>query len=156
MAKGPQPGDPAPDFELTGTDGAFKLSGQRGRRVILLFYPGDETPVCTKQFCSYRDDADKLEDLDAVVVGISAQNVASHESFKASHGLTVPLVADEDRAVAGRYGVSAPGLGTRRAVIVIDAQGVVRHRHVHLLGLGYQNVDDLRKALDELDAGAPA
>jgi len=156
MAKGPQPGESAPDFELTGTDGTFKLSGQLHRRVILLFYPGDETPVCTKQFCSYRDDADKLDDLDAVIVGISPQSVDSHESFKARHGLTVPLLADEDRAVAERYGVSAPGLGTRRAVIVIDEQGIVRHRHVHMLGLGYQNVDDLRKALDELDAGAPA
>jgi thioredoxin-dependent peroxiredoxin len=154
VAKGPQPGEPAPDFQLEGTDGTFRLSDQRGRRIILLFYPGDETPVCTKQFCSYRDDADKLSELAAVVVGISSQSLSSHESFKANHGLNIPLLADEDRAIAGQYGVSAPGLGTRRAVIVIDESGIVRHRHVHLLGLGYQNVDDLRKALDELDATA--
>ena len=60
MAKGPRVGDQAPDFELEGTDGRFHLSEHRGERVVLLFYPGDETPVCTKQFCSYRDRADDM------------------------------------------------------------------------------------------------
>ena len=126
MAKGPQVGDEAPDFELPGTQGAFRLSDHRGERVVLLFYPGDDTPVCTKQFCSYRDRADDMSALDATVIGISHQDVASHEEFTAKHGLTVPLLADVDKAVAKRYGVAAPVLGTRRAAFVIDEAGVVR------------------------------
>jgi peroxiredoxin Q/BCP len=154
MARGPAPGDPAPDFELQGTDGRFRLSEHRGERVVLLFYPGDETPVCTRQFCSYRDHADELDQLDATVVGISGQSVRSHERFREHHDLTVPLLADPDRAVARAYGVALPGVGTRRAVFVIDEAGVVRHRHVHALGLSFQTVDDLRQALAEL--GEPA
>jgi peroxiredoxin Q/BCP len=154
MARGPAPGDPAPDFELQGTDGRFRLSEHRGERVVLLFYPGDETPVCTRQFCSYRDHADELDQLDATVVGISGQSVRSHERFREHHDLTVPLLADPDRAVARAYGVALPGVGTRRAVFVIDEAGVVRQRHVHALGLSFQTVDDLRQALAEL--GEPA
>ena len=71
MAKIPRVGEPAPDFELPGTDGTFKLSDHRGERVVLLFYPGDNTMVCTKQFCSYRDRAEDLASLGATVVGIS-------------------------------------------------------------------------------------
>ena len=93
MAKQPNVGDVAPDFELEGTDGRFRLSDHRGERVVLLFYPGDHTPVCTRQFCSYRDDADELAALDATVVGISSQSVDSHESFAAEYGLNVPLLA---------------------------------------------------------------
>lgn len=152
MASGPQVGDTAPDFELPGTDGPFLLSRHRGSPVVLLFYPGDETPVCTKQFCSYRDRADDMAELDAVVVGISHQDVDSHEAFMARHGLTVPLLADVDKAVAKRYGVTAPLVGTRRATFVIDEQGIVRHRHVHTLGLDFQDVDDLRAALASLPA----
>ena len=144
---GPKVGDPAPDIELEGTDGPFSLRALRGRRVLLLFYPGDNTPVCTKQFCSYRDRAEDVSGLDAVVVGISDQDLASHAAFKAKHGLNVPLLADLDRRVAKAYGVTAPVLGTRRAVFAVDEEGVVRHRHVHALGLDYQDVDELRAAL---------
>ena len=146
MAK-PQVGDPAPDFELEGTGGKFKLSEHRGETVVLLFYPGDNTPVCTRQFCSYRDHADDLADLGATIVGISAQDLDSHAAFVAKHGLNVPLLADTDNAVAKRYGAHAPVVGTRRAVVVIDPEGVVRARHDHRLGLDYQDVDDLRGML---------
>lgn len=153
MAKGPNVGDQAPDFELEGTAGPFKLSDHLGERVVLLFYPGDNTPVCTKQFCSYRG-ADDLSSLDATVVGISPQSVGSHKEFTAKHDLTVPLLADAKGAVAKSYGVHAPIVGTRRAVFVIDEQGIVRHRHVHTLGLDFQSADELRQALAEV--GAPA
>jgi peroxiredoxin Q/BCP len=156
MAKGPHPGEQAPDFELDGTDGRFSLSAQRGRRVVLLFYPGDNTPVCTKQFCSYRDNADDMSGLNATVVGISHQDVASHEAFRDRHGLTVPLLADTDRRVAKAYGVSAPLVGTRRAAFVVDEQGVVRHRHVHALGVDFQDADDLSAALAALGPRAAA
>ena len=152
MAKAPQVGDAAPDFELPGTGGTFRLSDHRGERVVLLFYPGDDTPVCTKQFCSYRDRADDMSGLDATVVGISHQDLDSHQRFSARHGLTVPLLADVDKAVAKAYGVAAPVLGTRRGAIVIDEAGIVRHRHVHALGLDYQDADDLQAALAALPA----
>ena len=151
MAKTPRVGEPAPDFELDGTDGPFRLSEHRGERVVLLFYPGDETPVCTRQFCSYRDDQDRIEALDATIVGISGQDLDSHRRFSASHGLTVPLLADVDGVVARSYSASLPGLGmTRRAVIVIDESGTVRHRHDHRLGLDYQTAAELEQALASL------
>ena len=154
MASAPHLGDRAPDFALEGTGGTFRLSDHRGQRVVLLFYPGDETAVCTRQFCSYRDRSDDMSALDAVVVGISHQSLESHEAFIEHHGLTVPLLADVDHAVARAYGVSAPLVGTRRAAFVIDEDGVVRHRHVHALGLDFQDADDLAKALDTLPARA--
>ena len=100
MAKTPEVGEQAPDFELPGTDGTFRLSDHRGERVVLLFYPGDNTMVCTKQFCSYRDRAEDFAALDATVVGISSQDLASHEGFIAKNGLNVPLLADVDKKVA--------------------------------------------------------
>jgi peroxiredoxin Q/BCP len=147
MAKGPRVGDAAPDFELEGTEGRFHLSEHRGERVVLLFYPGDETPVCTKQFCSYRDRADDMSALDATVVGISGQDIASHHDFVSHHGLTVPLLADPDRRVARAYGVTRPVLGTQRATFVIDETGVVAWCKIHALGLDYVGVDELAVAL---------
>jgi thioredoxin-dependent peroxiredoxin len=154
MPKTPQVGEAAPDFELEGTDGPFRLSEHRGERVVLLFYPGDNTMVCTKQFCSYRDRADDFAGLDATVVGISSQDLSSHEGFAAKHGLNVPLLADVDKTVAKAYSAFSPALGTKRAVIVIDGDGIVRHRHDHLLGLDFQSVDDLKAALDAVPAAA--
>jgi thioredoxin-dependent peroxiredoxin len=150
MAKTPKVGEQAPDFELPGTDGQFKLSEHRGERVVLLFYPGDNTMICTKQFCSYRDRADDFAALDATVVGISSQDLASHEGFVAKHSLNVPLLADVEKDVARKYDAFSPRLGVKRAVIVIDQQGIVRHRHDHLLGLDYQSVDELQAVLDTL------
>jgi thioredoxin-dependent peroxiredoxin len=152
MAKTPQVGEQAPDFELPGTDGPFKLFDHRGERVVLLFYPGDNTPVCTKQFCSYRDRAEDFAALNATVLGISSQDLASHEGFIAKHGLNVPLLADVDKQVAKAYSAFSPRLGIKRAVIVIDEDGIVRHRHDHLLGLDYQSVDELKATLDALEA----
>jgi peroxiredoxin Q/BCP len=154
MAKHPDVGEPAPDFELDGTDGKFRLSEHRGERVVLLFYPGDNTTVCTKQFCSYRDNSEAFGALDATVVGISSQSVDSHQGFSAKHELNVPLLADEGGDVAKQYGAHAPIVGTKRAVIIVDEDGVVRYRHDHLLGLDFQSVEDLREALATLPARA--
>jgi peroxiredoxin Q/BCP len=147
MAKTPKVGEQAPDFELEGTRGPFRLSEQRGRRVVLLFYPGDETPVCTKQFCSYRDRIADVDALDAVLVGISSQSLDSHEKFTAHHRLNVPLLADGDGEVAKAYSARAPLVGTRRAVVIVDEEGIVRYRHDHRLGVDFQDPDQLREAL---------
>jgi thioredoxin-dependent peroxiredoxin len=144
-------GDPAPEFELPGTgDKTYRLADYRGRKVVLAFYPGDFTTVCTKQFCSYRDQSDKLDDLGADVLGISPQSVDSHERFVEEKRLNVPLLADEDKQVARAYGVLA-GPMVRRAIFVIDEQGIVRHHKVTLAGLSYESVDDLSRAVAALD-----
>ena len=144
-------GEKAPDFELPGTGGkTYRLSDYRGRRLILAFYPGDFTAVCTRQFCSYRDDGERLDDLGADVLGISAQSVDSHERFVKEKSLNVPLLADEDKAVARAYGVLA-GPMVRRSIFVIDEEGVVRHKKVSLTSLGYESVGDLEQAIAALD-----
>jgi peroxiredoxin Q/BCP len=140
-------GDRAPEFELPGTGGkTYRLSDYRGRKLIVAFYPGDFTPTCTKQFCSYRDQGERLDQLGAEVLGISAQSVDSHERFSEEKRLNVPLLADEDKSVARAYGVTA-GPMVRRAIFVIDEEGVVRHRKVTLAGLTYESADDLERAL---------
>jgi thioredoxin-dependent peroxiredoxin len=143
-------GDAAPDFELPGTGGkTYSLADYRGRKVVLAFYPGDFTAVCTKQFCSYRDQGDRLDSLGAEVLGISPQSVESHERFTEEKRLNVPLLADEDKQVARAYGVLA-GPMVRRAIFIVDEDGVVRHRKVTLAGLRYESVDDIERALAAL------
>jgi peroxiredoxin Q/BCP len=144
-------GDPAPDFALPGTDGrTYRLVDYRGRWVVLAFYPGDFTPVCTRQFCSYRDGDDRLDDLGIDVLGISPQSVDSHERFRRKHDLTVPLLADEGRSVIRGYGVLAPGGLVRRSIFIVDPEGTVRYRHIALLGLHYKDVEALSEALASL------
>ena len=141
-------GDTAPDFELPGAEGrTYRLSDYEGRTVILAFYPGDFTPVCTRQFCSYRDGDDRLDELGVEVLGISPQSVDSHKRFRDKHHLTVPLLADQDREVIKAYGVGAPGGMVRRSIFIVDPDGVVRFRHVALFGLHYKDVSALGEAL---------
>lgn len=150
MATTPQIGDLAPDFTLDGTDGPFTLSSLRGQRLVLAFYPGDETTVCTKQMCSYRDRADDLSALGVTVVGISGKDVASKEAFRDHHGLTVPLLADPDHEVARRYGVASRLMGTKRATFVIDESGRLVWKKVHAVGLTYVSVDELQQVIGAL------
>jgi thioredoxin-dependent peroxiredoxin len=145
---GPKVGDEAPGFELPGSgDRTYRLSDYRGKGVILAFYPGDFTTVCTKQFCSYRDDGDRIAGLGVDLLGISPQSVDSHERFIREKSLNVPLLADEGLTVAKAYGVAAPGGFVRRSIFVIGGDLIVRHRHVSLVGLSYDGVDDLEKAV---------
>jgi peroxiredoxin Q/BCP len=153
MADSPAIGAPAPDFVLDGTSpegrAQYVLSDLRGRPVVLAFYPGDDTPVCTKQLCSYQDDLGRFAEFDALVLGISTQNLDSHERFAARRGLTFPLLADPDKTVHRLYGVSGPFL-TKRAVFVVDAEGVLRWKHLSALGLTYQDTDTIAGVLQEL------
>ncbi len=140
-------GDPAPDFELPGTGGrTYRLADYRGRKLVLAFYPGDFTAVCTKQFCSYRDEGDRLDAVGADVLGVSPQSVDSHERFVEEKSLNVPLLADDDKSVARAYGVVA-GPMVRRAIFVIDEEGTIRHRKVTLAGLSYETVGDIEAAV---------
>lgn len=155
MAKHPAVGEMAPDFELEGTHGTFKLSDHRGEKVMLLFYPGDETTVCTRQFCSYRDNAEAFGGLGVTAVGISGKDVESKRRFTEKNDLNVPLLADSDLAVAKAYDAYS-GLSrmAKRAVIVVDEEGRIAYRHDHALGLDFQTVADLKEALDSLPATA--
>ena len=155
MAKHPDVGDQAPDFELEGTHGTFKLSDHRGEKVLLLFYPGDETTVCTKQFCSYRDNAESFGALGVTAVGISGKDLESKRQFTDNNDLNVPLLADPDFEVAKSYDAySGLAKSAKRSAIIIDEQGRVAHRHDHAMGLDFQTVADLKKTLDELPAAA--
>lgn len=149
-------GDTAPEFELRGTDNReYRLEECRGHWLVLAFYPGDFTPVCTRQFCSYRDAADRLDELDATVWGISPQSVDSHERFRTRYALTVPLLADPERRAIRSYGVLGPGGRVRRSIFIVDPAGTVRYRHVAVLGLHYRDVDALGDALERVRSQTP-
>jgi peroxiredoxin Q/BCP len=142
-------GDQAPDFTLPGVEGTerrdYTLSDYRGRKVVLAFYPGDFTPGCTKQMCQYRDQFEEFQGVEAVLLGISPQDVDSHERWAKKRNLQFPLLADTDRAVAREYGVAAPVIGIRRSVFVIDAEGVVRHKRVASIGMTWDKPGALAK-----------
>jgi thioredoxin-dependent peroxiredoxin len=147
-------GEQAPDFTLPGIENGsrrdFTLSEYRGRNVVLAFYPGDNTPGCTRQLCSYRDDWSEFEQLGAVLLGISPQDVDSHERFAAKRHFPFPLLADTDKAVADTYGVSAPIIGVRRSVFVVDGNGTVRYTDRKLIGATFVPADKLVPVLASL------
>src|SRR3954451_23280894 len=142
MPATPQVGELAPDFTLPGTapgdaDREYTLSAERGHPVVLAFYPGDETPVCTRQLCSYQHELAVLEGLHATLWGISSQGIGSHKRFQEHRGLTFPLLADPDNTAFSTYGLGL-GLARRRALFIVDAEGCIAYVHVHRLGLTYQ------------------
>lgn len=141
-------GDEAPDFTLKGTGGgSFTLSDLRGSPVVLAFYPGDNTTVCTKQLDSYQGDLGGFEAVGAKMFGISPQSVASHDEFSCKRGYAFPLLADEDKAVGEAYGVVGPIGFYRRCVFVIDAEGIVRYVHRAIAGLTFKSSTELIDAV---------
>ncbi len=121
-----QVGDIAPDFELTTDEGKkVKLSDYRGKRVVLYFYPKDDTPGCTTQSCGFRDHYVEIEEKNAVVLGVSPDGVRSHQKFKTKYNLPFTLLADEDHAVADRYGVWGD-----KTMMGITTQGIIRSHFV--------------------------
>ena len=135
---------PAPDFTLKDGNGEeWRLSDHRGKVVVLLFYPGDETPVCTRQMCSLRDRWDDYLATGAEVVGISSDSVESHKNFAAHHSLPLRLLSDSDGAVSRLYRARSliPGR-VARAVFVIDAKGILRYSDVRPIGLFKPKDDD--------------
>jgi thioredoxin-dependent peroxiredoxin len=135
---------PAPDFTLRDGNGQeWRLSDHLGKVVVLLFYPGDETPVCTRQMCSLRDRWDDYVATGAEVVGISSDSIESHKNFAAHHELPLRLLSDSDGAVSRLYGARSliPGR-VARAVFVIDARGILRYSDVRPIGLFKPKDDD--------------
>ena len=144
-------GDRAPEFTLAGPGGELvSLSDFSGRPVVLVFYPGDDSPVCTKQLNAYNDGLDQFDALDAQIVGISAQDVESKDAFVAKHGFAFPLLADTDKQVAASYGTLGPIGFPRRSTFIIDGEGIIRYAHRAIAGLTYRPVSELIDALDQL------
>jgi peroxiredoxin len=141
-------GSVAPDFRLEGTgQREYSLSDYRGQTVILVFYPGDHTPVCTMQLNTYSSDIDQFHDLNAEVLAIAPQDVESHDRFAEVHGFGFPLLADTEKTVARAYGVLGPIGFYKRSVFVIDGTGVIRYAHRAAAGLTFRKTDELLMAV---------
>ena len=146
---------PAPDFTLPDGEGAaWRLADNRGKVVVLLFYPGDETPICTRQMCSVRDRWQDYQATGAEVVGISSDSVESHQKFAEHHDLPLRLLSDVDGKVSTLYGARSliPGK-VARSVFVIDAQGILRYKDVRPLGLIKPKDDVIISAIREAQGG---
>jgi peroxiredoxin Q/BCP len=141
-------GDPAPAFSLDATGGGVcSLEEHRGSPVVLVFYPGDNTPVCTTQLKTYNDDISDFTDLGAAVLAISPQDIDSHEAFAGEHGFAFPLLADTDKAVGEAYGVLGPLGFYRRSIFVVDGEGIIRYAHRAIAGLTFRKSDELVEAV---------
>jgi peroxiredoxin len=150
-------GDPAPLFSLPGVDGSgdpatrrdHALEDLRGQVVVLVFYPADASPVCTRQLTAYSRDIGQFEALGAQVLGISPQSVEDHERWaEAEGGFAFPLLADVDHEVARLYDVLGPVGFYRRSVFVVDRAGVITYAHRSTAGLTFRSTDELVAAVD--------
>jgi peroxiredoxin Q/BCP len=158
MAKQPEIGQAAPDFTLPGVTladgqavrGEYALSAARGAPLVLAFYPGDDTAVCTRQLCSYTADLADFAGVGATVWGISPQDVDSHEAFARKRDLGFPLLADVGLAVSREYGIGLGSGGLRRSVFIVDAAGLVRWKHVTLVGLTFPRAAVITAKVAEL------
>lgn len=149
---GTEVGQKAPDFELKDGNGQpWRLSSQRGKVVALVFYPKDETPVCTKQMCSMRERWPDYEATGAEVAAISVGSVESHKKFAEHHNLPQRLLADERGDVARALNVKSILGGSQRAVIVIDREGVIRYRK-SVLPIFRPSDDDVIAAIKAAEA----
>jgi peroxiredoxin Q/BCP len=144
-------GDPAPPFELEGFHAGerrtYSLAEFAGRPVVLVLYPGDDTPVCTRQLNSYTDDLSEFDDVGAQILAVSPQDLDSHERFSCKHELGFPLLADTEKSLFDAYGSLGPLGFPRRSVFVIDAAGTIRYAHRALAGLGFKKTAELVDAV---------
>jgi len=160
VAKTPEIGQSAPDFTLPGVtlaDGEgvrsdYTLSALRGNPVVLAFYPGDNTSVCTRQLCSYTSGLESFSNFGATVWAISPQGLDSHEKFASKFNLAFPLLADEGLKVSRQYGITLGGAGLRRSVFVVDSDGILRWKHVTLVGLTFPSAETISAQLSALAA----
>jgi len=144
----------APDFALLDQDGEKRsLQGFLSRGpVVLVFYPGDFTPVCTKQLCSYRDLGEDFRELGVQIVGISSDTPVKHKKFRDTYHLTFPLLSDEDKSVAKLFGATSKWLfgGVTRANFIISEKGMIVSEHVDGVPVTHQKSLELRDVLKDL------
>ena len=150
MARTPDVGDPAPDFTLASNKGEIRLSSELEKgAVLLVFYPGDDTPVCTRQLCDYRDNLDTFQELGVNVLAINPQSAESHERFAQKHALPFPLLSDPKGAICRRYGaLNFLGMA-RRALVLVGRDGRIAWRRVDL-PIFRRSADEIREALEGL------
>ena len=147
-------GETAPDFSLVGTDGTdegrrtYSRSEFAGQPVVLVFYPGDNTPVCTRQLNAYTDDIDAFQQVGAQVLAISPQDVESHDRFSEKQGgFAFPLLADPDKTVGEAYDILGPIGFYRRSAFVISPEGTIVYAHRAIAGLTFRPTDELVAAI---------
>lgn len=146
-------GEKAPDFTLKDLNGNdWRLADHAGKTVVLLFYPGDNTPVCTAQLCSVRDHWSDYQATGAEVVGISTDSADSHKSFAGKHSLTLNLLADEKGEVVEKYAMKSwlPGRSAR-GVVVVDKTGNVAYHKVQSLSVFKPSDDEVLAAIKQAD-----
>ena len=142
--------DKAPDFTLVDdSGGSFKLSDQSGNKVLLVFYPGDNTPVCKKQLCDYRDGLESFEGLGVKVVGVSHDGAESHRKFRKKHDLPFTLLTDPEFEVATLYD-SKSLMGMKRSVFLVDESGVIRYLHIESLALFRRRREEVLEAIEKI------
>ncbi len=153
MAAVPDVGDPAPDFTLPSTDGEVALGDRlQAGPVLLVFYPGDNTPVCTKQLCDYRDNLEVFTDLGVQVLAINPQKIRSHERFADKHAFPFPLLADAGGAVCKAYGALNFIGQAKRALVLVGQDGAIAYRRVDV-PIFRRTAADLEEVLGGLDLG---
>ena len=147
----PEINQKAPDIQLPADDGSdFVLSEHLGQRILLVFYPGDNTPVCTRQLCEYRDGIESFAGLGVTVVGISSDSLASHRQFREKHDLPFVLLSDQSLEVAERYDCKGM-LGMKRAVFLVDEAGIIRYAHIEALALFKRSAKELIAVIRTLE-----
>ncbi|MGE0173701.1 MAG: thioredoxin-dependent thiol peroxidase [Oligoflexales bacterium] len=143
----PKPGDAAPSFSLkTDTNDTLSLQSCKGKKVVLFFYPKDDTPGCTKESCEFRDLAGEFDKKGAIVLGISPDGTDSHKAFKSKFALNFPLLVDTEHKIADAYGVwgeqewqGKKYMGIARTTFVIDAQGKIAKVYANVNPVGHAN-----------------
>ncbi|NTV98942.1 MAG: peroxiredoxin [Chlorobiaceae bacterium] len=147
-------GTKAPDFSLPDSEGRMvALSGFAGKRVLLVFYPGDDTPVCTSQLCSYRDNYSEFQKRDITILGISVDSVDSHKRFGEKNDLPFTLLSDSRKTVTRQYDAMDFIGMSKRAYVFIDETGTVRIAFNDLLPVFYQSTRDLFARIDAMKPG---
>ena len=142
--------DKAPQFVLQDDAGNdFSLAEMTGQKILLVFYPGDNTPVCTKQLCDYRDGVEAFEGLGVEVVGISSDSADSHQKFREKYRLPFTLLTDPDLKVAALYD-SKGVLGMKRSVFLVDESGVIRYAHVESVSVFRRKREELLEVIANL------
>jgi peroxiredoxin len=145
------PDDLAPEFSLPSTDGEIVLADRLATSAVLLvFYPGDDTPVCTKQLCDYRDNLEVFADLGVDVLAINAQGLPSHERFKKKHDLPFPILSDTDKRVCRAYDAIGLFGVTKRVLVLIDRAGQIRWRCTDL-PIFRRSTEEIRDVITDLD-----
>lgn len=138
----------ATDFELLDDQGESRSLGDwQGQSILLVFYPGDNTPVCTSQLCDYRDGIEDFKGYQVQVLGISKDSVASHKAFKEKHQLPFPLLSDPELKVAEQWGAKGM-LGMKRAVFLLDKSHVVRYQHIESVAIFRRKKEELLAAIE--------